>query len=87
LASAVASLLAPAGLTASALAFWRLGSDLGLARQFIITAGLFSHWQVWLAVAGLVQFTATMLNRYGAGRAFVQDSGEKPRSAVLNSEV
>ena len=50
---------------ASLFAFWRLGSDLNWTVHFAISGGLFSHWQVWLAMAVLLQIGASMLNRYG----------------------
>jgi hypothetical protein len=65
LALALSGLLKPAVLMALALAVWRLLADLGSTRQFGIAAGLFSHWQVWLAVAGLLAAAAWRLGRYG----------------------
>ena len=47
----MASLLAPAEVVAGVLGAWRLSSDLGWTVEFFITSGLFSHWQVWLALA------------------------------------
>lgn len=67
LACVVASLLTPAALMALALGIWRLGSDLSLTGEFAISRGLFSHWQVWIAMAGLLQTCASVLNRYGRG--------------------
>lgn len=49
------------------LAFWRLGADLGITGGFAIAHGVFSHWQVWLAMAICVNVIAVMLNRYGRG--------------------
>ena len=46
------------------LGFWRLASDMGLAGQFGIN-GFFSHWQIWIPLAVLIQTTASMLTRYG----------------------
>jgi hypothetical protein len=66
-ASAVAALLAPAGLIAFVLAIWRLAADLNWANSFAIPSGLFSHWQVWLGAAGLLQVCSHLLNRYGRG--------------------
>lgn len=65
LACVVAALLTPAALMALALGIWRLGSDLDIAGEFAISGGLFSHWQVWIAMAGLLQTCASILNRYG----------------------
>ena len=65
-AFACAALLAPAALMAYALGFWRLASDMGMAGEFAIT-GVFSHWQVWIAVAVGLHLAASALNRYGRG--------------------
>ncbi len=67
LAAAFAALLTPAALMACALGFWRLGADLDLTGDFAISTGLFSHWQVWLALAVILQLCASALNRYGRG--------------------
>lgn len=64
-----AAFLTPAAVMAAALALWRLASDLDWAGNFAIRAGLFSHWQVWLAASGLLQSGAYVLNRYGRGGA------------------
>ena len=65
-ASAIGTLLMPAVLMAYVLGIWRLASDLGMAGEFTIT-GLFSHWQVWIAVAALLHIGSASLNRYGRG--------------------
>lgn len=49
---------------AMALGFWRLGSDLKMTGEFAISRGLFSHWQVWLALGILMQAAAIVLHRY-----------------------
>ena len=66
-ASAVAALLTPAGVISFFLAAWRLAADLNWANSFAIPSGLFSHWQVWLGGAALLQACAHFLNRYGRG--------------------
>jgi hypothetical protein len=66
LALALGALLIPAALMAYVLGFWRLASDMGLSGEFAI-AGLFSHWQVWIAIGVVVQGAASVLNRYGRG--------------------
>ena len=65
-ASAIGILLIPAALMAYVLAIWRLASDLGMASEFPI-AGLFSHWQVWIAAAAALHIASASLNRYGRG--------------------
>ena len=67
LASMAAALLTPAAAMALVLGVWRLGSDLKWTGEFAITRGIFSHWQVWIAMAGLLQTCASILNRYGRG--------------------
>jgi hypothetical protein len=52
-----------------ALGLWSLGADLGVAGRFGITAGLFSHWQVWIAFAVAATAAAVKLNRYANSRA------------------
>jgi hypothetical protein len=52
---------------ASVLALWRIAADLNFANSFAIASGLFSHWQVWLAAAILLQLCSRVLNRYGRG--------------------
>lgn len=65
LALAVAALLMPAALVAYVLGLWRLGSDLKITGAFAISTGFFSHWQVWLPLAVVLQLSAVALNRYG----------------------
>ena len=67
IALAIGALLSPAALAALVLAFWRLGADLNLTSSFAIPSGLFSHWQVWMGAAVLLQLCASVLNRYGRG--------------------
>ena len=67
LAWAAGALLTPAAVMAFALALWRLSTDLGWARQFAFSEGLLSHWQVWAALAVVLQLCAWALGRYGGG--------------------
>jgi hypothetical protein len=64
LAIGIASLLPPLAFTAGVLAAWRIAADLKLAGSFAISTGLFSHWQVWMATAILLEVCARVLNRY-----------------------
>lgn len=68
-ALAIAALLTPAALAALVLAIWRIGADLNLTSSFAIASGLFSHWQVWMGAAALLQLCASALNRYGRSGA------------------
>ncbi len=54
-------LLKPVALVAYVLSVWRLGADLNWTGGFFIPSGLFSHSQVWLALAIAMQVTATHL--------------------------
>ena len=64
-ALAMAALLVPATLSAWVLALWRMAADLRFAGDFAISHGLFSHWQVWLGIALLLNAGVVALNRYG----------------------
>jgi hypothetical protein len=67
LALASSALLTPVSLMAYVLGFWRLASDMGMAGAFVFY-GLFSHWQIWIALAVALHATASLLNRYGRGQ-------------------
>ena len=85
-ALAVVTLLTPAVLTAGALGAWKLAADLRMAGQFAITDGLFSHWQVWLAVAGTLQLAVIALTRYGNDLPII-GAADKPSAVLLDSET
>lgn len=84
-ALALASLLTPAAVMACVLALWRIAADLKATAQFPIANGLFSHWQVWITLAGSLQFAATLLNRYGKSHPMLPDSVERPDQELVNS--
>src|SRR5271168_2999069 len=69
-ALAVASLLTPAAVMALVLAVWPLAAALKFTGAFPIGDGLFSHWQVWLALACTLQCTAIVLNRSQPAETF-----------------
>jgi hypothetical protein len=50
---------------ACVLGFWRITADFKVTAEFPIDSGLFSHWQVWIAITGIIQVCAVALNRYG----------------------
>jgi hypothetical protein len=83
-ALAMASLLTPAAVMACALAFWRLAADLNATGQFPISTGLFSHWQIWLALAAALQFCAARLNRYGKPQAILPESVDESQRKLAN---
>ena len=69
LAHGASALLTPAAVMAAVLGVWRICSDIGLSGEFGISQGVFSHWQVWMAVAAILELLAIALNRYGVKRA------------------
>ena len=84
-ALALASLLTPAAVMACALAFWRLAADLKVTNQFPITDGFFSHWQVWISGATVLQLVALVLNRYGNSDQAIQETVEEAPTRFANS--
>ena len=50
-AQAATALLTPVAAIALVLGMWRFGTDLGWTEDFVISNGLFSHWQIWIALA------------------------------------
>ncbi len=87
IALALASLLTPAAVMACVLACWRLAADINATGQFPITEGLFSHWQVWIACATVLQFCALLLNRYGKKEPLLQESIAKQEQKLANSRL
>jgi hypothetical protein len=63
----MSSLMTPLALMAWALGGWRLAADLEWTGSFAIQEGVFSHWQVWIAVGFAVQFASFLLHRYARG--------------------
>ena len=86
IALAIGALLTPAAVMACALGFWRLAADLRWTSNFAISNGFFSHWQVWMAGAVVLEVGAIALDRYGKAQA-IPDSEESRSSALLNSEL
>jgi hypothetical protein len=60
----VSSLMTPLAVMLWALGFWRIAADMRWTGEFAISSGLFSHWQVWIALALAVQLAAFFLHRY-----------------------
>ena len=60
----MSALLTPAAAMALALACWRAAADLNWTSSFVISSGLFSHWQAWLGAALLLQALSRILSRY-----------------------
>ncbi len=60
-----AAILTPVAVMAAALGAWGLAAGPNWTSNFAIRTGLWSHWQVWLAFAVVLQTGAHFLNRYG----------------------
>ena len=70
---ALASILTPLSFMSLVLGFWRLGADLNLTGAFAISQGMFSHWQVWMALAIVMQAAAIVLGRHGRREQYTTD--------------
>jgi hypothetical protein len=84
-ALALASLLTPVAVTACVMAFWRLVADFKSTGAFPISSGLFSHWQVWLAGAAVLQIGSILLNRYGNSQSVLRKSVNEPEEQLVNT--
>jgi hypothetical protein len=67
------SLMTPVAFMAGSLGIWRLAADLKWTGAFAISQGIFSHWQVWMAVAVGAQFAAFLLHRYATRNKYADD--------------
>jgi len=50
-ADVLVALVTPIAVVVLVLGLWRLSADMGWTESFFISGGLFSHWQVWIALA------------------------------------
>lgn len=77
LALGLAALLTPVAVMAIVLALWRISADLRATGEFPISVGLFSHWQVWITGAAILESLAIFLNRYGNAEPALQKPVEE----------
>jgi hypothetical protein len=68
LAGLMAALLTPAAVMAMAMGMWRIAAGLNWTSSFYVEQGLFSHWQLWLGAAALLQLCSHILNRHGKSK-------------------
>ena len=87
IALGLAALITPLAVVACVLAFWRLTADFKATGQFPITDGLFSHWQVWLGIAGFLQLTGIFLNRYGNAEPVLHKPVEDSQHKLADSRL
>jgi hypothetical protein len=66
LALMFAALLTPSALVAFTMGLWIITSDLKWTREFFVSQGLLSHWQVWICTAAVLLLLARVLDRFGA---------------------
>jgi hypothetical protein len=76
-ALAAAAILTPTSLLASIFAAWRIAAGLDWTASFAIPTGPFSHWEVWLGMAALLQAGSRLLNRYGKSEQAAPTAGPK----------
>ena len=55
-ADVLVALVTPIAVVVLVLGLWRLSADMGWTESFFISGGLFSHWQVWIALAIALKF-------------------------------
>ena len=60
------TLLSPLAAISIVMAVWRFGSDIGWTDTFVVSDGLLSHWQVWLALGIGILWTGNRLDRLTA---------------------
>jgi hypothetical protein len=60
-ADVLVALVTPSAVIALVMGLWRLTADLNWTDTFPISAGFFSHWQVWIALAIGLKFGASVL--------------------------
>jgi hypothetical protein len=66
LANTLLALLTPAAVVAFVMGLWRVCADLGWAGAFLIADGLFSHWQVWIALSIALKMLSSTLIAWGS---------------------
>lgn len=72
----VGTFLTPFAVMEAALGLWRLGADLGWTGPFFVEDGVFSRWQVWIALAAFTQAASVFLRKALAHQAEMAGSTE-----------
>ena len=65
-ADLLVALVTPAAVIALVLGLWRITADLEWTGSFFVSKGLFSHWQVWIALAIALKIGAAALAPFSA---------------------
>jgi len=77
-----ASLLTLASICFGSLGVWRIGMDLGWTGSFVFTAGVLSHWQVWIGAACATQYLAWQLSRYARKAIEALPASQSPEESA-----
>ena len=77
------ALVWPLGVVCFFLCAWRWVFDLRWVGLFLVTGGVFSHWQIWFTAGMVWQVLAVTLKRYGEGASDAVASPELLRKEVL----
>jgi len=83
MARGLSVLLWPASTVPMALALWRMGQDLGFARDFFLQVGFGSKWQVWFGLSLGMMATARHLSKWRASRPEVVSSARPTALEVV----
>lgn len=73
----------PLGVVCFFLCAWRWAFDLTWVGLFLVTGGVFSHWQVWFVLGMTWQVLAMTLKRYGEETSDAVAAAELLRKEVL----
>ena len=73
----------PLGVVCFFLCAWRWAFDLRWIGLFLVSSGVFSHWQVWFMLGMTWQVLAVSLKRYGEGTSDAVAPAELLRKEVL----
>jgi hypothetical protein len=76
-ALAAGALLTLAAVAAGVLGLWRIAADLDLTSDFAISSGFFSHWQVWIATAVLLEVCSRFLQRHARRQSAAAPQSEE----------
>jgi hypothetical protein len=84
LAAAAGALMSMASIALLLLGTWRLTADVGWTGEFFVQTGIWSHWQVWLALGTISSGAAIRLWRY-AHPAASHESEIEPMLAATSA--
>lgn len=86
MARGLSAVLWPASTVPMALALWRMGQDLGFARDFFLRDGLASKWQIWFVLSLTMMCAARRLARWKAQDAETAAPANEAAIEIANDE-